>query len=89
MISKITATYQVFDSEGLKYLRTIGSNLHLQAPRSIAINRGKIYIVDWGYTFIQVQRTNYINGFELESIKNLIVYLIGEEISNELFFDSS
>ncbi|XP_063680857.1 tripartite motif-containing protein 3-like isoform X2 [Bolinopsis microptera] len=44
---------QVFDSEG-KYLRTIGSNLHLQAPRSIAINRGKIYIVDWGYTFIQV-----------------------------------
>jgi len=68
MISKITATHQVFDSEG-KYLRTIGSNLHLQAPRSIAINRGKIYIVDWGYTFIQVQRTNYINGFELEREK--------------------
>ncbi|KAL5259277.1 hypothetical protein ACHWQZ_G009652 [Mnemiopsis leidyi] len=44
---------QVFNSEG-KYLRTIGGNLHLQAPRSIAINRGKIYIVDWGYTFIQV-----------------------------------
>ena len=44
---------QMFTKEGI-YVRTIGENLNLQAPRSIAINKGKIYVVDWGYTFIQV-----------------------------------
>ena len=44
---------QVFDRQG-GFLRVIGAGLNLQAPRSIAINKGKIYIVDWGYTYIQV-----------------------------------
>lgn len=44
---------QVFDREGI-YKKSLGSTLHLQAPRSLAISQGKIYVVDWGYTYIQV-----------------------------------